>query len=54
MERLPAQVAERLVLPVIAAPMFLVSSPQMVMEGCKAGIIGSVPLLNARTVGYFG
>lgn len=40
---------ERLVLPVIAAPMFLVSSPDMVIEGCKSGIIGSFPLLNART-----
>ncbi|KMY56171.1 2-nitropropane dioxygenase [Bacillus sp. FJAT-27231] len=32
------------------APMFLVSSPRMVIEGCKAGVIGSFPLLNARTV----
>lgn len=36
-------------LPVIAAPMFLVSSPALVMEACKAGVIGSFPLLNART-----
>lgn len=36
-------------LPVIMAPMFLVSSPKMVIEGCKAGVIGSFPLLNART-----
>lgn len=36
-------------LPVIMAPMFLVSSPEMVVEGCKSGVIGSFPLLNART-----
>lgn len=40
---------ETLTLPVIAAPMFLVSSPKLVIESCKAGIIGSFPLLNART-----
>ncbi|MGM9923818.1 MAG: NAD(P)H-dependent flavin oxidoreductase [Bacillus sp. (in: firmicutes)] len=40
---------EAVKLPVIMAPMFLVSSPRMVIEGCKAGIIGSFPLLNART-----
>ena len=37
-------------LPLIAAPMFLVSSPAMVIESGKAGIIGSFPSLNARTV----
>ncbi|MFC0187298.1 NAD(P)H-dependent flavin oxidoreductase [Fictibacillus aquaticus] len=36
-------------LPVINAPMFLVSSPALVIESCKSGIIGSFPLLNART-----
>ncbi|MEK4029467.1 nitronate monooxygenase [Pseudobacillus sp. FSL P4-0506] len=41
---------QNLSLPVIVAPMFLVSSPQMVIEGCKSGVIGSFPLLNARTV----
>lgn len=49
-EKLPPQIKDQIVLPVIAAPMFLVSSPEMVIEGCKAGIIGSFPLLNARTV----
>nr|WP_096467662.1 nitronate monooxygenase [Aneurinibacillus soli] len=44
-----AQLKERLVLPVITAPMFLVSSPEMIIAGCKAGIISSFPLLNART-----
>jgi nitronate monooxygenase len=47
--KLPPHIADQLVLPVIAAPMFLVSSPDMVIESCKAGIIGSFPLLNART-----
>ncbi|WP_211655172.1 NAD(P)H-dependent flavin oxidoreductase [Planococcus alpniumensis] len=37
-------------LPVIVAPMFLVSTPQMVIESGRAGVIGSFPLLNARPV----
>ncbi|UHA76184.1 nitronate monooxygenase [Paenibacillus sp. 481] len=40
---------QQLSLPVIVAPMFLISSPKMVIESCKAGLIGSFPLLNART-----
>ena len=36
-------------LPVISAPMFLVSGTELVIEACKSGIIGSFPLLNART-----
>ena len=36
-------------LPAIAAPMFLVSGPDMVIAACKAGIIGSFPAPNART-----
>lgn len=35
-------------LPVIVAPMFLVSTPKMVIESGRAGVIGSFPLLNAR------
>ncbi|MET3576326.1 NAD(P)H-dependent flavin oxidoreductase [Bhargavaea ullalensis] len=35
-------------LPVIVAPMFLVSNPKMVIESGKAGVIGTFPLLNAR------
>jgi nitronate monooxygenase len=34
--------------PVIGAPMFLVSGPELVIEQCKAGILGSFPALNAR------
>lgn len=47
--RLPAQIADQMSLPVIAAPMFLVSSPELVLEACKQGIIGSFPSPNART-----
>ena len=36
-------------IPAIAAPMFLVSGPQMVVAACKAGIVGSFPTPNART-----
>lgn len=36
-------------LPAIAAPMFLVSGPKLVIETCKAGIAGSFPALNQRT-----
>ena len=40
--------ADRLRLPVIAAPMFIVSGPELVIAQCKAGIVGSFPALNAR------
>ena len=45
---LPAQLRNRLRLPVLAAPMFIVSGPDLVIEQCKAGVIGSLPALNAR------
>ena len=35
-------------LPVICSPMFIVSSPTLVIEQCKSGVIGSMPALNAR------
>jgi nitronate monooxygenase len=38
------------VLPVIVAPMFLVSGPDLVIASCKAGLIGSLPTQNARTI----
>lgn len=47
---LPAHIAERLRLPAIAAPMFLVSGVDMVLAACRAGIIGSFPANNARTL----
>jgi nitronate monooxygenase len=40
-----------LVLPVIVAPMFLVSGPELVIASCKAGLMGSMPTQNARTIG---
>jgi nitronate monooxygenase len=44
---LPA-VLDRLRLPVIGAPLFIVSHPPLVIAQCKAGIVGSFPALNAR------
>jgi nitronate monooxygenase len=45
---IPASFAGRLSLPVIGSPMFIASTPDLVIEQCKAGIIGSFPALNAR------
>ena len=42
--------ANNICLPVIQAPMFLLSGPDMVIASCRAGIIGSFPSPNARTV----
>lgn len=39
----------RLSLPIVAAPMFLTSGPELVIECCKAGIVGTFPALNQRT-----
>ena len=47
---LPSHIAERLRLPAIAAPMFLVSGVEMVLAACRAGIIGSFPANNARSL----
>ena len=44
---LPA-VLSRLRLPVIGSPLFIISNPQLVIAQCKAGIVGSMPALNAR------
>jgi nitronate monooxygenase len=46
--RMPAAFRDRLSLPVIGSPMFIASTPELVIEQCKAGIIGSFPALNAR------
>lgn len=43
-----SQVIQNLRLPVIGAPMFIVSSKELVIEQCKAGVVGSFPALNAR------
>lgn len=45
---LPQNLAARLRLPVLSAPMFVVSGADLVIEQCKAGVIGSFPSLNAR------
>lgn len=45
---LPASLNGQLALPVIGAPMFIVSNPKLVIAQCKAGVVGSVPALNAR------
>jgi nitronate monooxygenase len=48
--RLPAAIADRLRLPVIAAPMLRVSGPELVIAACRAGVIGAFPTANARTL----
>lgn len=45
---LPKLLKDNLSLPVICAPMFLVSTPKLVIENCKNGIVGSFPALNIR------
>ena len=47
MSRLPAPL-QKLPLPIIAAPLFIISNPKLVIEQCKAGVVGSMPALNAR------
>ncbi len=45
---IPTLLRDRLRLPVIGAPMFIVSNPALVTAQCKAGIVGSFPALSAR------
>ncbi|MGY4101932.1 NAD(P)H-dependent flavin oxidoreductase [Nocardia sp. R16R-3T] len=47
---LPDVLCSRLALPVVAAPMFIVSGPELVVAQCISGVIGSFPALNARPV----
>ena len=47
MSRLPAPL-QNLPLPIIGSPLFIISNPQLVIEQCKAGVVGSMPALNAR------
>lgn len=44
---LPA-ILKNLPLPVIGSPLFIISNPKLVIEQCKAGVVGSMPALNAR------
>jgi nitronate monooxygenase len=45
---LPPILRERLRLPVVASPLFIISNPDLVIAQCKAGVVGSFPALNAR------
>ncbi len=45
---LPPVLRDRLRLPVIGSPLFIISVPDLVIAQCKAGIVGSFPALNAR------
>ena len=47
MSKLPAALAN-LPFPAIASPLFIISNPKLVIEQCKAGVVGSMPALNAR------
>ena len=47
MSNLPP-VLQNLPLPIIGSPLFIISNPQLVIEQCKAGVVGSMPSLNAR------
>ncbi|UOR12558.1 NAD(P)H-dependent flavin oxidoreductase [Halobacillus amylolyticus] len=47
MSRIPSTL-QNLRIPVIGSPMFIISNPKLVIEQCKAGIVGSMPALNAR------
>ncbi len=44
----PQELKRRLTVPVIGAPLFIVSNPDLVIAQCRAGIVGSFPALNAR------
>jgi nitronate monooxygenase len=41
-------VLAKLPLPIIGAPLFIISNPKLVIEQCKAGVVGAMPALNAR------
>lgn len=45
---LPAVLRDRLRLPVIASPLFIISHPELTLAQCKAGVVGAFPALNAR------
>ena len=45
---LPSALQNRLRLPVVGAPLFIISNPDLVIAQCKAGVVGSFPALNAR------
>ncbi len=47
MSRLPSPL-DKLPLPIIGSPLFIISNPKLVIAQCKAGVVGSMPALNAR------
>ncbi len=47
---LPSVLRDKLRLPAIGAPLFIISHPALVIAQCKAGIVGSFPALNARPI----
>ena len=46
---LPDLFSDRLTVPAVAAPMFLISGPDLVVQTCRAGVVGTFPALNQRT-----
>jgi nitronate monooxygenase len=50
---LPASLSASLSIPVVGSPLFIISSPELVIAQCKAGIVGSFPSLNARPTSEF-
>lgn len=51
---MPALFSGRLTVPAVAAPMFLISGPDLVVETCRAGAVGTFPALNQRTTAGYG
>ncbi|MEC9342595.1 MAG: nitronate monooxygenase family protein [Pseudomonadota bacterium] len=47
---IPEILANRLSVPVVAAPLFIISHPDLTLAQCKAGVVGSFPALNARPI----
>ena len=45
---LPPILKDKLRLPIVGSPLFIISNPDLVIAQCKAGIVGSFPALNAR------
>jgi len=50
---LPEHIRSRLTLPAVCAPMFLVTTPELVREACLAGVVGALPRQNARSIEEF-
>ncbi|MFZ1815354.1 MAG: nitronate monooxygenase family protein [Rhizobiaceae bacterium] len=47
---IPALLQDRLSVPAVAAPLFIISHPELTLAQCKAGVVGSFPALNARPI----